>query len=295
MFVALEKNTRPALRRRGGNELRKFLPVVTLLSVILLFLPVRGQEFSEIDTMSIGSYVGLPGDTLILSVDLVNTFYVAGFELRISYDTSAFEPLAVELAERAFGFEQFGSNFTEPGTIGFFALSMHPRDNAFPPGNGAIANIMITIKETALPGGYDFEFISRDNHSYNNSLSDTNSVLIIPVLEDGIADVNSPTGISDLVSTPLKFDLGQNYPNPFNMTTVISFYLEQSGHVDLEIYDIVGRKVATVYSGLAKAGESNISWDGNMSADGELASGVFFYKLKTTWGESVTKRMTLLK
>ncbi len=275
--------------------MRKFLPAVVILSVISVFLPVRGQEFSEIDTLSIARYDGFPGDTLVLPIDLVNTFHVAGFEFRISYDTSAFLALSVELAERDSTFDLFGPNLTEPGIIGFFATSMDPRENAFPPGIGAVANVTLAVKETSPSGEFDLEFVSEDSDSYDNSLTDTNSVLIIPLLANGAIEVFARTGFEGNATLPARLDLSQNYPNPFNMRTVISFQLDNPGHVDLEVYDVTGRRVIAAYSGQAKAGENRISWDGRGSAGEELGSGVFFYRLKTTWGESVTKRMTLLK
>ncbi len=276
--------------------MRKFLPVVSFFSIILYCcLPVWGQEFSEIDTMSISGFEGYPGDTIMVPVDLVNTFDVAGFQFRITYDSSAFLPLDVFTASRSEAFDSFGANLTEPGVIGFYALSMHPRDNVIPPGNGSIALMTILIKDDAFPGSYDFVFEDIDEYSFDNSLSDTNATLIVPVLDDGIITVSANTFIGDNSVRPSEFELSQNYPNPFNMETTIMFSLEEAGHVDLVIYDILGKRVSTIFSGDVEAGENRVVWDGRESAGKEQPSGVYFYRLKTMRGESVTKRMTLLK
>ena len=55
-----------------------------------------------------------------------------------------------------------------------------------------------------------------------------------------------PTGIDDdLMIQPSNFDLLQNYPNPFNMETKISFVLENRNNVTLDVFNLLGRKVAT--------------------------------------------------
>lgn len=91
------------------------------------------------------------------------------------------------------------------------------------------------------------------------------------------------------LTLPIEYFLGQNYPNPFNPITVISFALPEASDVKLEIYNIMGQKVATVADRRFEAGNYSVEWDGS-----RVASGVYFYKL--TAGEFVeTKKMVLLK
>ncbi len=88
---------------------------------------------------------------------------------------------------------------------------------------------------------------------------------------------------------PTEFSLSQNFPNPFNPITVISFALPEASEVKLEIYNIVGQKVATLVDGQLEAGEHIVRWDGR-----DVASGVYLYRLEV--GEFVeTKKMILLK
>jgi len=276
--------------------LRIILPVITIISVITsCFLPVQGQEFSDIDTMSIPGAGGYPGDTIYVSVDLVNSIHVAGFQFRITYDSAAFTPLEVNTTGRSANFDLFGANLNEPGVIGFFATSMHPRTNAIPPGAGSVALMTILVRQSALPDSYELVFEDEESDSYDNSLTDTNSTLIIPILDHGQVEVYGQTEIGSVAIRPAGFDLAPNYPNPFNGETVISFTLEQPGHVDLDVYDFTGRKVARLYSGPANSGQNRVVWDGRSSSGKVLASGVFFYRLKTGRGESVTQKMVLLK
>jgi hypothetical protein len=76
---------------------------------------------------------------------------------------------------------------------------------------------------------------------------------------------------------------------------MISFSLESPEDVELVVYDLLGRKVATLYSGRANAGRTDISWDTRSSSGDEIASGVYYYRLTIRGGESLTRRMTLLK
>ncbi|MBD3383463.1 T9SS type A sorting domain-containing protein [candidate division KSB1 bacterium] len=86
-----------------------------------------------------------------------------------------------------------------------------------------------------------------------------------------------------------KFDLLQNYPNPFNASTTIRYHLKNAAEVRLEIYDMIGRNIATLVNDAQAAGEYSINYQADY-----LPSGVYYYKL--TAGNYVkTKKMILLK
>ncbi|MBD3232109.1 MAG: T9SS type A sorting domain-containing protein, partial [candidate division Zixibacteria bacterium] len=88
---------------------------------------------------------------------------------------------------------------------------------------------------------------------------------------------------------PSEYGLRGNYPNPFNASTNINFSLPEAGNVSLEVYNLLGQKVATLVNGYVEAGQNTVTWDASYQA-----SGVYFYKLSA--GEKVfTRRMTLLK
>ncbi len=93
---------------------------------------------------------------------------------------------------------------------------------------------------------------------------------------------------------PGEFRLQQNYPNPFNPETNIAFNLEKSGHVNLEVYDILGRKQATLFDGVLGAGEHTFTWHGIDANGRQASSGIYFYRLSSD-GYSLTRKMTLLK
>ncbi len=272
------------------------------LSFVVIFLSlicsnsVRGQIFSTDDTLSIPSGTGDPGDVILVPINLLNTFMVGGFAVRISYDSAAFEPIAVDTTWRSANFELYGTVFEVPEIIRYWATSMHPLQNGIPAGSGPVAMITIAIKNTAPDGLYDLAFVNEDPTSYDNQLSDSlGFTLIIPVLVGGQITVGNPTGVDDDGPVPETFALSQNYPNPFNQQTQISFNLASSGEVKLEIFDILGRRVTTVFYGLADAGETVVGWDGRSARGEDVPSGVYYYRLRTPEGGSIVKKMTLLK
>lgn len=92
--------------------------------------------------------------------------------------------------------------------------------------------------------------------------------------------------ISDL---PEKFALEQNYPNPFNPTTKIAFDLPQAANVELTVYDMLGRKVATMVNERMTAGTHNVQFDAS-----KLASGMYLYRIDAGSFTSI-KKMMLIK
>ncbi len=99
------------------------------------------------------------------------------------------------------------------------------------------------------------------------------------------------TGIeSENVSKlPIDFSLNQNYPNPFNPSTIISYQLPKSGFVFLNVYDILGKKVATLVNELKPAGLYNIRFDASA-----LPSGIYIYSASFN-GFTQFRKMILIK
>jgi hypothetical protein len=106
--------------------------------------------------------------------------------------------------------------------------------------------------------------------------------------DDGQYDVVSDIDDTNLLTnTPEIYQLDQNYPNPFNPETTIRYHLPVQGKVKLVIYDILGKKVATLVDDELSAGEYRINWNA-----GHMPTGVYFYRLEA--GEFVQTRKLLL-
>jgi len=98
----------------------------------------------------------------------------------------------------------------------------------------------------------------------------------------------------NIIKTP-DFNLETNYPNPFNPSTTIKYSLSYDTHVELTIYDVKGRLVRRLISGVEKAGEHSVTWNGKDESGQSVSSGVYFCMLKIGSGKKITKKMVLLR
>lgn len=95
---------------------------------------------------------------------------------------------------------------------------------------------------------------------------------------------------------PDRLGLGQNYPNPFNSATTISFTLPAWSVVSLKIYNVLGRKVATLIDGqtMPDGVTHSVQWDGTTETGAGVSSGVYFYRL-AVGGRVETRKMMLVR
>jgi hypothetical protein len=100
--------------------------------------------------------------------------------------------------------------------------------------------------------------------------------------------IESPTSVRE--TAPIEFALKQNFPNPFNPETNITFAVEQTGRATLEIYSMLGQKIATLFDDVVEAGYyQTVKLNGN-----NLASGMYFYRLQSG-KKSDLKKLILLR
>ena len=96
------------------------------------------------------------------------------------------------------------------------------------------------------------------------------------------------TGINDEKDNlPAEFSIDQNYPNPFNSTTTIRYSLPEKREVAIEIFNILGRKIETLISGIQPAGSHSVVWVAE-----NQPSGVYFYRINA--GEYAESKSCLL-
>ncbi len=110
------------------------------------------------------------------------------------------------------------------------------------------------------------------------------SIQVNVALTPATSSVQSP-------SVPSKFSLLQNYPNPFNPTTTIAYELPSASDVRLELFDMMGRKLATLVNERQSAGAHAYSLNASQFS---LASGMYVYRLAAN-GLTDSKRMMLVK
>jgi len=86
-----------------------------------------------------------------------------------------------------------------------------------------------------------------------------------------------------------KYDLFQNYPNPFNSSTMIKYQIPQEGRVRINLYNILGEKILTLFEGEREKGIYSFAFSSN-----ELPSGNYFYSLESN-SSRLVKKLTIIK
>ncbi len=109
--------------------------------------------------------------------------------------------------------------------------------------------------------------------------------------------VTMPSAVNDepgSTEIPTDYILSQNYPNPFNPTTIIEYELPTNGRISLDIYNVLGQKIKTLYSGQQSAGQHSLLWDATNATGEAVATGVYLYVLS---GDNtlVTRKMVLIR
>ena len=144
------------------------------------------------------------------------------------------------------------------------------------------------------------------NSTYYNILWEELDSLTISVIHCAIIDLasiwqtawinaGSPTLLSnDEQSIPNIYVLYENYPNPFNPVTTLRYDLPENGHVNITIYDMLGREIKTLMDQTQDAGYRSIIWDATNEYGKPVGAGIYLYQIQA--GEYMqTKKMVLLK
>jgi nitrous oxidase accessory protein NosD len=134
---------------------------------------------------------------------------------------------------------------------------------------------------------YYYRVSARDSSGNQSEYSDELEVMATSVDEYQEED-----------NRPPLYRLFQNYPNPFNSSTVVWYYLPDVGYqpaeVELTIYNLLGKRVRTLIKRSQYPGEYKVRWDGKDDFGEEVASGIYFCRLKVSGLELVKPRKMLL-
>ncbi|GAB4330609.1 MAG: hypothetical protein Kow0037_06510 [Calditrichia bacterium] len=93
---------------------------------------------------------------------------------------------------------------------------------------------------------------------------------------------------------PRQFAVEQNYPNPFNPVTQIRYDIPEDGQVTVAVYNTLGQRVKTLYSGFQKAGRYTVYWDATNEYGEAVGSGIYFYRIEAG-KHSAIRKMILMK
>ncbi len=210
------------------------------------------------------------GDTVYVPVDVqLNGKELMAFSASVKVDKDMFSSYAGIKEGPAF-----------PSKKGWYTVSNYS------PKTG-----LLTFSTTDLAGTRDpmkkegtvlfLKFIVSKN-AKRGTISDI-SIPRLSISDVGLNTLTTSTSLGKIEVTRLggavvtEFGLSQNYPNPFNPSTTIEFAIPNSSKVDIEIFNILGQKVATLFSGYKSVGYHQVEWNAS-----NFGSGVYFYKINAT-------------
>ncbi len=146
-----------------------------------------------------------------------------------------------------------------------------------------------TLEDGSSNRSLQFTTVGVSAGTYNTSMKVRTSDPQNPLFEVPITLTVANVVSNESEDVPGRITLEQNYPNPFNPATTISYSLRQSENITLEVYNVKGQKVATLYDGKQQAGEHEALFDAS-----NFSSGVYIYRLQTE-SHVLTRQMVLIK
>lgn len=103
------------------------------------------------------------------------------------------------------------------------------------------------------------------------------------------------TSVEEITNeVPTTLALSQNYPNPFNPSTMIEFSVPVECKVKVEVFNILGEKVKTVYNEFTQPGTYKVKYNGTNNSGSTIPSGIYFYRISTP-EKSITRKMIFMK
>ncbi|MEC9274149.1 MAG: T9SS type A sorting domain-containing protein, partial [Candidatus Neomarinimicrobiota bacterium] len=144
----------------------------------------------------------------------------------------------------------------------------------------------------SLPATISFGLGSLDLPGTSMDPEILNVACSFPDTSNMVAFSTTNLGVMAENGIPLKYNLSQNYPNPFNPSTKISFDLIEGGKSTLIVYNLLGKKINTLINVSLNAGHHSIEWNGLDYNGQSVASGVYFYELRS--GDFIAKKKMLL-
>jgi hypothetical protein len=243
----------------------------------------------------------LSKNTATVTLFLENNAGIAGGSIPISFAASNSDIQCTKIdftGSRVSNFQLYPQidNQNKKVLIGMIRALNEEIDDVLKPGEGLLVTMHFSSKSDKVPelkltpwalsgGKLYYDLVdARGNSICGKNLQDADIPIPVKPGDASAAEQTKPT----------VFNLEQNYPNPFNPETVIKFSLPQDSKVTLRIYNVLGQVVNTVVDQVLQAGNHSITWDGKNEQGSDVASGVYFYRLKASDFESIMK-MTLLR
>ncbi|MEW6006003.1 MAG: alpha/beta hydrolase fold domain-containing protein [Stygiobacter sp.] len=160
-------------------------------------------------------------------------------------------------------------------------LIMHGTDDMIVPFHQSVE-----LDSALRAAGVNVQFhpIANTGHGGGGFTADSTRRKVSEFFDRHLKTSTTPVNDQDENTIAYGFQLEQNYPNPFNPTTTIRFSIQKSEHITLKVFDVLGSEITTLVNGEMAAGEHSVVFDAK-----NLASGIYFYQLKTNLFTKVLK------
>ncbi len=222
-------------------------------------------------SLSINELLPAEDGTISVPIKITNNGEIGGFEIHLDYD-----PERLSFINASTG---SGSSLIANAESDKIHIAWVDVNNPIKPSE---SEVLVNLSFSTDDNGLDATSFTFDD--------------IIAVNRDGqLYRVNVSDGeVDGSIAMPKRFSLSQNHPNPFNPITQINYSLAGESQVRIEVFNITGQRVKTLVDGHMEAGEHTIIWDSKDGNGDAVASGIYFYRIKTDQF-TATKKMVLLK
>jgi hypothetical protein len=237
-------------------------------------VPINLQVY-PVDTVALSTTRVVAGQTFALGLRLHNMLPVDSVLLRVQYDNSTFAFDSISAGQRVSGvlvFQVVGHQSLGAEQTTITSLNTASQVSR---GNGDIATLYLRAIPTVTDGTYPISCIASLRDSLGLVTTTPTSVSQVEV------QGQTPVEPNPVAELPHDFQLHQNYPNPFNSSTTVHYSLERGADVRLEVLNILGQSVRTLFVGRQSAGGYGIEWDGCDDQSCSVGSGIYFVQLST--------------
>jgi len=265
---------------------------VLVTSILVLFLVPAFVMAANSDKFVASKAVSTTSDELVVPLTVTNTQKLVAMDIPLEFSEGATLDDVV-FTDRVKNFEFTIANIdNENRQVVLGLISMVSKELPdLDAGSGPIAELHFTLDNGVKGVEIKAIELKDPNHSltyyYNDYSSGRPEVRSIhPDFETQYVERRS--------TLPEVFALHQNSPNPFNPVTAIKYDMPKAGDVQIAVFNVLGQRVTDLVDGYQEAGSHEVVWNGKDDGGSSVASGIYFYRIKTS-EFSDTKKMLLLK
>ncbi len=264
---------------------------VLVTSILVLFLVPAVVMAANSDKFVAAKAAPTTSDELVVPLEVANTQQLVAMDIPLGFSEGATLDKVV-FTDRVKSFEiQIANIDNENHQVVIGLISMVSKELPdLNVGTGPIAELHFKLDNGVTGVELKAVELENPNHQLTYYYNDYSSGR--PEVQSVHPEFETQFVAKDAV--PSVFALHQNSPNPFNPTTSIKYDMPKAGDVQIAVFNVLGQRVTDLVNGYQEAGSHEVVWNGKDDAGSSVASGIYFYRIKTS-EYSDTKKMVLLK